>query len=111
MTRGDNNKTGTAAGEVSQQSREALPINDKQQNKATNRKRYNLLVDDVPYEITAEPFTFNGEVRYYISVNGTEEHVFTWDSEMKRLKAIDDEAATLPDALEQQISHRLQASL
>ncbi len=66
---------------------------------------------EVPYEIMAEPFTFNGELWYYISVNGSEEHVFTWDSELKRLSAIDNEASTLPEALEQEISNRLQASL
>lgn len=108
--RGDKNKQGTSVSDASLQSREAFPHNDKPQNKP-NRKTYAIMVDQVPYEVIAEPFTYNGELRYYISVNGSEEHVFTWDSEIKRLTAIDTEAATLPEALEQEISSRIQASL
>ena len=33
------------------------------------------MVDQVPYEVIAEPFTFNGELTYYISVNGGDDHV------------------------------------
>ncbi|WP_278248417.1 hypothetical protein [Niastella populi] len=44
-------------------------------------------------------------------MNGSDDHVFTWDSALKRLSAIDNEAATLPEALEQEISNRLQAGL
>ena len=93
------------------QSREAYPHNDKPQSKPANRKKYEVMVDQVPYEVIAEPFTFNGELRYYISVNGSDDHVFTWDAELKRLSAINDEAASLPEALEQEISNRLQAGL
>lgn len=109
--RGDNNKQGSSGRGASSQSREAFPQNDKPQNKPANQKKYDLVVDQVPYEVTAEPFTFNGALRYYISVNGSEDHVFTWDSDLKRLTAIDEEAATLPEALEQQISNRLQSGL
>lgn len=109
--RGDKNKVSTAGRGASHQSREAFPQNDKPQNKNTNRKTYQLVVDDVPYQIMAEPFTFNGEQRFYVSVNGSDDHVFTWDSEIKRLSAIDEEASTLPDALEQEISNRLQADM
>lgn len=109
--RGDNNKQGTSGRGAGLQSREAFPQNDKPKNKPANRKTYEVMVDQVPYEVIAEPFTFNGELRYYISVNGSEDHVFTWDSELKRLTAIDQEASTLPDALEQEISRRLQAGL
>jgi hypothetical protein len=109
--RGDKNKQGTSGRGASLQSREAFPHNDKPQSKPANRKTYEIMVDRVPYEVIAEPFTYNGELRYYISVNGSEEHVFTWDSEIKRLAAIDNEAATLPEALEQEISSRIQASL
>ncbi|HEX6192173.1 MAG TPA: hypothetical protein VFZ42_07405 [Chitinophagaceae bacterium] len=72
-------------------------------------RQFNLVVDDVPYMVKATPFTFNTETRYYISVNEGEEHVFTWDSELSRLRAIDDEASILPDALEEAISTRLQS--
>ncbi|HUP11657.1 MAG TPA: hypothetical protein VM187_05585 [Niastella sp.] len=109
--RGDNNKTGTSGRGSSHQSREAFPNNDKPQSKPANRKTYALLVDSVPYEVIVEPFTFNSEKRYYVSVNGGDDHVFTWDSEIGRLTALDDEASTLPDALEQELSNRLQADL
>ena len=81
--------------------------------KDKNRTTYNILIDKVPYLVNAEPFTFNGEQRYYVSVNGGPDHVFTWDSELKRLTAIDTDAdaATLPDALEEAISNKLQSDL
>jgi hypothetical protein len=109
--RGDNNKVGTAGRGGSQQSREAFPNNDKPKSKPANRKTYALLIDEVPYEVMVEPFTFNGEQRFYVNVNGGDDHVFTWDSEIRRLTAIDEGASTLPDALEQEISNRLQADL
>jgi hypothetical protein len=109
--RGDNNKHGSSGRGASLQSREAFPNNDKPASKPVNRKTYELIVDQVPYEVMAEPFTFNGDLRYYISVNGSDDHVFTWDRELKRLTAIDEEASTLPEALEQEISNRLQSGL
>src|SRR5688572_11401745 len=70
-------------------------------------KTFNLLVDDVPYIVKARSFDFNGETRFYISVNGNPDHVFTWDSEVKRLRPIDDAASTIPDSLEEAISREL----
>lgn len=77
--------------------------------KTTQEKTFNLRVDNVPYVVTASPFSFNEEIRYNVRVNGNTEHIFTWDSELKMLRAIDDDAATLPDALEEAISTRLQS--
>jgi len=74
-----------------------------------NERRFNLLVDSVPYLVSAKPFQFNGEVRYRVSVNGGSEHVFTWDSSLGQLRAIDDEASTLPDNVEEAISEKLQS--
>jgi hypothetical protein len=71
------------------------------------QKTFNLLVDDVPYLVKAEPFSFNGETRFYISLNDGDDHVFTWDSEVGRLRAIDDQAAIIPDAVEDAISQKL----
>ena len=51
--------------------------------KTTQPRTFNLLVDDVPYIVTATPFSFNGETRYEVSVNGNSSHIFTWDSELK----------------------------
>lgn len=113
--RGDNNQRGSAGRGASNQSNQPF-IPDNRNEPASDhrrpqsrRKTYNLSVDEVPYIVVAEPFSYNGEERYYISVNGGPDHVFTWDSELRRLRAIDDEAATLPDALEESISGRLQS--
>jgi hypothetical protein len=75
----------------------------------TNERRFSLLLDSVPYMVAAKPFRFNGEVRYRVSVNGGFEHVFTWDSSLGEFRAIDDEASTLPDNLEEAISGKLQS--
>jgi hypothetical protein len=72
------------------------------------RKTFNLSVDEVPYVVETEPFLYNGEQRYYVKINGGEDHVFTWDSELRRLRAIDDDSVIIPDALEESISQRLQ---
>ena len=77
--------------------------------KTKNERTLNFVVDEVPYVVKASPFSFNEEVRYYINVNGATDHVFTWDSELKMLRAIDDDAGTLPNAVEEAISTRLQS--
>ncbi len=69
-------------------------------------QRFELLLDGVPYAVTAEPFEFNTETRYRVQYNGTE-HIFTWDSSVGRMTAIDDDAAELPDNLERAIAQRL----
>ena len=75
----------------------------------SNERRFSLLVYSVPYMVNAKPFRFNGEVRYRVNVNGGFEHVFTWDSSLGQLRAIDDEASTLPDNVEEAISEKLQS--
>jgi hypothetical protein len=75
----------------------------------TDERNFDLLVDGVPYLVKATPFSFNGEARFYISINGDGEHVFTWDSEIGGLRAIDDSASILPDGLEEAISEKLQS--
>jgi|SRR5687767_4371316 len=75
----------------------------------TDESSFNLMVDSVPYLIKARPFLFNDEVRFYVNVNGGTDHVFTWDSELGRLRAIDDQSSIMPDALEEAISAKLEA--
>jgi hypothetical protein len=115
--RGDNNKHGSAGRGASNQSSQPFNGNDKKANltqsdtpsMGTEVREFDLLVDDVPYIVKAAPFTYNEQLRFYISVNQGPEHVFTWDEEVKRLRAIDTEASILPDALEEEISERLQS--
>ena len=70
-------------------------------------KTVNLVVDDVPYLIGIKTFTFNDEPRYLVSINGGEEHTFVQDPSVGRLRAIDDNSASIPDVLEQEISRHL----
>ncbi|HEV8285412.1 MAG TPA: hypothetical protein VGQ09_13940 [Chitinophagaceae bacterium] len=74
----------------------------------TEERSFNLIVDNVPYVVKATPFLFNGETRYKVSFNGSSEHVFTWDSSLGQLRAIDDDSSTLPVNLEEAISEKLQ---
>ena len=76
--------------------------------KHSNEKSFNILVDSVPYMVKAVPFSFNGEIRYRVSFNGSSEHVFTWDSSLGQLRAINDDSSTIPDNLEIAISEKLQ---
>jgi len=87
---------------------------DKKQAFADTRptqknKLYDLVIDEVPYLVSTEAFTYNGEQRYYVTVNGGSQHVFTWDTDLKRLTALDtdEDSATLPEALEEELSKRL----
>ncbi len=70
---------------------------------------FEILVDNVPYRVKVEPFEFNTETRFKVTYNGDQEHIFTWDSRIGRLAAIDDDSSTLPDNLERAIAERLQA--
>ncbi|MFL5742232.1 MAG: hypothetical protein ACJ75B_18555 [Flavisolibacter sp.] len=72
-------------------------------------QRFELLLDGVPYSVTATPFEFNTETRYKVNYNGNE-HIFTFDSSLGRLAPIDDDAAEIPDNLEEAIASRLQSS-
>ena len=72
-------------------------------------QRFELVIDGVPYSVTAAPFEFNTETRYKVKYNGNE-HIFTWDSSLGRLAPIDDDASVIPDNLEEAIAERLQFS-
>lgn len=72
-------------------------------------ERFEIRLDGVPYSVTASPFEFNTETRYRVQYNSNE-HIFTWDSSLGRLAPIDDDAADIPDVLEEEIARRLQSS-
>ena len=71
--------------------------------------KFELVVDGIPYIVKVIPFQFNNETRFRVSYNGGEEHIFTWDSDLKRLWAIDDDASTMPDSLGMAISQKLES--
>ena len=71
---------------------------------------FELLVNGVPYSVRANSFQFNTETRFAVSYNGSEEHIFTWDSSLGRMAPINDDASTMPDDLEAEIAMRLQSA-
>jgi len=71
--------------------------------------KFDLLVDGIPYVVKVSPFKFNNETRFRVSYNGSEDHIFAWDSDLKRLWAIDEEASTMPDSVGIQIALKLES--
>lgn len=69
---------------------------------------FDLLIDGTPYEVIAVAFMYNGEKRYRVSFNGSPIYVFVWDSSMKKLKAIGEDAGSIPSSLEIAIADKLQ---
>ena len=76
-----------------------------------DERNFNLVIDGVPYLIRSIPIVFNDELRFRIIINGDTEHLFTWDSQVRMLRAIDDDASLLPDRLEVALSEKLQSQL
>lgn len=72
-------------------------------------KKLELIVDGMPYEINIRPFTYNDELRFYVSYNNSQENVFARDASIGRYTAIDSDAADIPDNLEEAIAERLNA--
>lgn len=111
--RGDNNKHGSAGRGASNQSNQPFipdgnPEPASNHNKHdNNRQTLNISVDGVPYVVETEAFSFNGQERYNIKVNGGDSHVFVYDPDIRQFRSLDDDATTLPDALEESISNSL----
>lgn len=96
----DNNK---------KQNQHVEPLIDQTKADNDNERRFNLLVDEVPYMVEFEPFFFNEQVRYYVTINAGPKDVFVWDNEVSLFRAIDDKAGVLPVALEKAISEKLKS--
>jgi hypothetical protein len=76
-----------------------------------NERNLGLVVDGVPYTVKSIPFLFNEELRFCIILNGSSEHVFTWDSQIGMLRAINDDSSVLPAGFEEALSEKLQSQL
>lgn len=72
-------------------------------------QHFEIVVDGVPYAVTATPFSFNDDTRYRVQYDGNE-HIFTFDSSLGRLAPIDDDSVNIPSTLEEAIAQRLQGS-
>ncbi|MBA2499807.1 MAG: hypothetical protein H0V30_08795 [Chitinophagaceae bacterium] len=84
-----------------------VPLIDQTKANKDNERYFNLVVDEIPYRVEFEPFFFNDQVRYYVSINAGPKDVFVWDTSMNQFRAIDDDAGILPVALEKAISAEL----
>ena len=70
-------------------------------------KTFELVVDGMPYQVKAEPFMFNNELRFKVRYNGSDEYIFTRDADVGQLTAIDNAAPDIPDNLEEAIAKKL----
>jgi hypothetical protein len=68
---------------------------------------FQLLLNGVPYFIKATPFEFNGDTRFTVSYNGSDDFVFTYDTTVGHYVAIGDDTVTIPADLEVAIAERL----
>lgn len=83
------------------------PLIDQTKANEDNERYFNLVVDEIPYRVEFEPFFFNDQVRYYVSINAGTKDVFVWDTSVDLFRAIDDKAGILPVGLEKAISEKL----
>lgn len=61
--------------------------------------RFNVTVDQIPYQVEVSPSRFNNETRFYVTINNGPRDIFAWDKEMKMYRGLDDQSAILPDGL------------
>ncbi len=72
-----------------------------------HNQSFQLMLDGVPFEVKAVPFSFNEGTRFNVTVNNSDEYVFAYDSNVSQFVAIDDDGATLPQNVETEISGKL----
>jgi len=72
-----------------------------------HEKRFDLLIDGVPYVVHTIPFLWNDTICFRIHINGNEEHLFSWDEEAGNLRAIDENASILPHGIESALTAEL----
>ena len=78
-------------------------------NRIMQEQTFQLLLNGVPYIVKATPFEFNGDKRFTISYNGSDDFVFTYDRTVGHYVAIGDDSDTVPADLEVAIAERLYA--
>ncbi|MBC7903681.1 MAG: hypothetical protein H7Y27_09665 [Gemmatimonadaceae bacterium] len=77
----------------------------------TKTQSFEMVIDGLPYIVSATPFLFNDETRFRVSFNGSPVHIFVLDTELGRLTAIGDDSVTIPESLEEAIAAKLQSSI
>ncbi len=73
-----------------------------------NNHTFQLLIDGVPYQVNAEPFTFNEGIRYKVQYNESPEFIFAWDDSAKQYLSIDTDASKIPSNVEFAIALQLE---
>lgn len=76
-------------------------------SKKGESQTFNILVDDIGYEVKVTPRMVNDEKRFEISINNGADHIYVWDEQLQSLRALDDETSAIPVTLEKAISDRL----
>jgi hypothetical protein len=70
---------------------------------------FQFMLGGTPYEVKAIPFSFNEGTRYTVTINGSGEYVFAFDSNVGQYVPIDDDSSTIPQVVETEIAGRLMA--
>jgi hypothetical protein len=71
------------------------------------KTKFDLVLEGVPYLVTAEGFMFNAEPRFKVTYNEGPEYIFAWDEEAQRFLTLGDDSSTVPTDLEEEIGKRL----
>lgn len=71
---------------------------------------FNLSVDGAPYIVKATPCRFNENIQYRVVINGGDEVLFTFNSELGRFAPVGDDAISVPDNLEIAIGNKLNSN-
>ena len=80
--------------------------NTKSNKENENTTRFNVTVDQIPYQVDVLPFQFNNDSRFSITINNGSRGIFAWDSEMKMYRGLDDQSSILPDGLMVEINKK-----
>ena len=68
---------------------------------------FQLLLNGVPFIVKATPFEFNGNTRFTVQYNGSDDFIFTYDRTVGQYVAIGDDSDIIPADLEVAIAERL----
>lgn len=71
-------------------------------------KRFEIVVNGKPVQVTATAYEANDKTRYRVSYNGGPVHIFGWDVNENRLMVIDSASEKMPIPLESAIAEELQ---
>ncbi|MGN6436552.1 MAG: hypothetical protein ACTHMM_08450 [Agriterribacter sp.] len=83
----------------------------KTEGRKPQSKTLNIEVDNMAYEVKVTSHIVNDGQRFDVQINGGDQHVYVWDEQIQSLRALDDGASVIPEALEKKISDQLMNTL